>query len=76
MGVVRETGENRLDPVTLVGYLIYIGLLTAGYYYNLTFVQLGLIDLGSVGRYHGVPQSHSMSLSNVNSSPSLLKSKS
>ncbi|MGM0385628.1 MAG: MFS transporter [Actinomycetota bacterium] len=28
------------------GYGLYIAVLTAGYYYNLTFVQLGLIDLG------------------------------
>ncbi len=28
------------------GYLIYVGALAAGYYYNLTFVQLGLVDLG------------------------------
>ncbi|HSJ35908.1 MAG TPA: MFS transporter [Acidimicrobiia bacterium] len=36
-------------PVRLLGYLAYIGLLTAGYYYNLTFVQLGIIDLGTRG---------------------------
>lgn len=29
------------------GYLVYIGVLSGGYYYNLTFVQLGLIDLGT-----------------------------
>lgn len=33
--------------MTAAGYLIYIAVLTAGYYYNLTFVQLGLIDLGT-----------------------------
>lgn len=32
-------------PVT--GYLFYVAALTAGYYYNLTFVQLGLVDLGT-----------------------------
>jgi MFS family permease len=31
----------------VAGYGGYIALLTAGYYYNLTFVQLGLIDLGT-----------------------------
>ena len=31
----------------IAGYAFCIGLLTAGYYYNLTFVQLGLIDLGT-----------------------------
>lgn len=33
--------------VPVAGYGIYISALTAGYYYNLTFVQLGLIDLGT-----------------------------
>ena len=41
--------ERRWIPVT--GYLIYVAALTAGYYYyyyyNLTFVQLGLTDLGT-----------------------------
>lgn len=32
---------------TLVGYGLFIGMLATGYYYNLTFVQLGLVDLGS-----------------------------
>ena len=32
---------------TLVGYLLYVVSLTAGYYYTLTFVQLGLTDLGT-----------------------------
>lgn len=31
----------------LVGILAFVALLSAGYYYNLTFVQLGLIDLGT-----------------------------
>lgn len=33
--------------VPLVGVLAFVSLLSAGYYYNLTFVQLGLIDLGT-----------------------------
>ena len=37
--------ERQWIPVT--GYLIYVATLTAGYYYNLTFVQLGLTDLGT-----------------------------
>lgn len=37
------------------GYGLYIAVLTAGYYYNLTFVQLGLIDLGE--RRVGLPGS-------------------
>ncbi|WP_418283059.1 MFS transporter [Halorubrum sp. DTA98] len=39
--------ERQWIPIT--GYLIYIAALTAGYYYNLTFVQLGLTDLGIRG---------------------------
>lgn len=31
----------------IAGYAFCIALLTAGYYYNLTFVQRGLIDLGT-----------------------------
>jgi MFS family permease len=37
--------DRRWVPV--VGYVFYVSALTAGYYYNLTFVQLGLIDLGT-----------------------------
>ncbi len=33
--------------VPVLGYLMYVGALAAGYYYNLTFVQLGLVDLGT-----------------------------
>lgn len=32
--------------VSLSGTAFYIGMMSVGYYYNLTFVQLGLIDLG------------------------------
>lgn len=32
--------------VRWVGYLSYVAVLSVGYYYNLTFVQLGIIDLG------------------------------
>jgi len=35
------------DWVHLVGVLAFVALLSIGYYYNLTFVQLGLIDLGT-----------------------------
>ena len=31
----------------VVGYGLFVTLLAAGYYYNITFVQLGLIDLGT-----------------------------
>ena len=33
--------------VRWIGYLFYVAVLAAGYYYNLTFVQLGIIDLGT-----------------------------
>ncbi|MDA8218497.1 MAG: hypothetical protein M0Z94_12860 [Dehalococcoidales bacterium] len=29
------------------GYLFFIGMMAVGYYYNLTFVQFGLLDLGT-----------------------------
>lgn len=32
--------------VTLVGYGLFIGMMAVGYAYNVTFIQLGLIDLG------------------------------
>lgn len=32
---------------TLLGYLLFIGMMAVGYYYNVTFVQLGLLDLGT-----------------------------
>lgn len=35
------------DWVPVTGYLFYVVALAGGYYYNLTFVQLGLIDLGT-----------------------------
>jgi len=33
--------------VTVAGYGLFVTLMVAGYYYNITFVQLGLIDLGT-----------------------------
>ncbi|WP_435073303.1 MFS transporter [Halorubrum sp. HHNYT27] len=32
---------------TVSGYVLFVSLMVAGYYYNITFVQLGLIDLGT-----------------------------
>ena len=32
---------------TVAGYALFVALMVAGYYYNITFVQLGLIDLGT-----------------------------
>jgi hypothetical protein len=31
---------------TVAGYLLFVGMMATGYYYNVTFVQLGLVDLG------------------------------
>lgn len=41
--------------VTLLGYLLFTGMMAVGYYYNVTFVQLGLVDLG-VRRIGMTPQ--------------------
>lgn len=30
----------------VAGYLFFIGMMAVGYLYNVTFVQLGLVDLG------------------------------
>ena len=35
------------DWAAVAGYLLYVGLLAGGYYYNVTFVQLGVLDLGT-----------------------------
>jgi MFS family permease len=32
---------------TAFGYVLFVALMVAGYYYNITFVQLGVIDLGT-----------------------------
>ena len=37
---------RRGEWATVVGYVLFVVLMAAGYYYNITFVQLGLIDLG------------------------------
>ncbi|MFC4359500.1 MFS transporter [Halobium salinum] len=37
---------QRRDWGAAFGLLLFVALMTAGYYYNVTFVQLGLIDLG------------------------------
>jgi MFS family permease len=35
------------DWSVVAGYGLFVALMIAGYYYNITFVQLGLIDLGT-----------------------------
>ena len=31
----------------IFGYFFFIGMMATGYYYNVTFIQLGLVDLGT-----------------------------
>ncbi|WP_114578661.1 MFS transporter [Saliphagus sp. LR7] len=38
--------RERQWPIVF-GYLLFVALMVAGYYYNITFIQLGLIDLGT-----------------------------
>ncbi|WP_416839614.1 MFS transporter [Haloferax sp. DFSO52] len=38
---------RRGDWHAVFGYAFFVALLTGGYYYNVTFVQLGLLDLGT-----------------------------
>lgn len=38
--------KSRNFPA-LFGYFLFIGMMASGYYYNLTFVQLGLEDFGT-----------------------------
>lgn len=42
----RELFQQRNWPA-IFGYFLFIGMMAAGYYYNLTFVQLGLEDFTS-----------------------------
>jgi MFS family permease len=44
---MRSVRLVDIEWVPLVGILAFVTLLSAGYYYNLTFVQLGLLDLGT-----------------------------
>jgi MFS family permease len=34
---------------SLAGYMLFIGMMAVGYYYNITLIQLGLVDLGQRG---------------------------
>ena len=45
MELVKYVRERNW-PV-FFGYLFFIGMMATGYYYNVTFVQLGLFDLGT-----------------------------
>jgi len=44
MELIRYLKHGRWT--SLFGYLLFVGMMATGYYYNLTFVQLGLVDLG------------------------------
>ncbi|MDS0478482.1 hypothetical protein [Natrinema sp. 1APR25-10V2] len=52
MKLLEYAARREWPPV--VGAVLFVSLLAAGYYYNLTFVQLGLFDLGvnRVGMTH------------------------
>ena len=39
--------NNERNLPSLFGLILFIGMMAAGYYFNLTFVQLGLEDFGS-----------------------------
>lgn len=41
------THVREREWVVVAGYVLFVALMVAGYYYNITFVQLGLIDLGT-----------------------------
>jgi len=41
---IRWVKEGRWDSV--LGFFFFVGMMAVGYYYNITFVQLGLVDLG------------------------------
>lgn len=38
---------RRRNWTAVSGYLLFVGMMAIGYYYNLTFVQFGLLDLGT-----------------------------
>jgi len=42
-----STHVRERQWMTVAGYGLFVALMVAGYYYNITFVQLGLIDLGT-----------------------------
>lgn len=45
MELIRYIKERNWPVV--FGYALFIGMMATGYYYNVTFVQLGLFDLGT-----------------------------
>ena len=53
---MRSLRPDATKWVPLVGVVGFVALLSSGYYYNLTFVQLGIIDLGT--RLVGLSTAH------------------
>lgn len=51
----RVAAAASCQWVPAAGYGFYVALITADYYYNLTFVQLGLIDLELLARRRELP---------------------
>jgi hypothetical protein len=51
MNLVKQKTLSDLRSVLnlprLLGFTLFVGMMAAGYYYNLTFVQLGLEDFGT-----------------------------
>lgn len=45
--MTRQPAPGNQRWMVAAGYIFYVAVLAAGYYYNLTFVQLGIIDLGT-----------------------------
>jgi len=41
------THTHSINFPRIFGFLLFVGMMAAGYYYNLTFVQLGLEDFGT-----------------------------
>lgn len=50
---MAEHTPKQDQRVTVAGVGLFVGMMAAGYYYNVTFVQLGLLDLGT--RHLGLP---------------------
>ena len=44
---MTTVATRRAQGTTVFGYVLFVGLVAGGYFYNLTFVQLGLVDLGT-----------------------------
>ncbi|MBI3971923.1 MAG: MFS transporter, partial [Chloroflexi bacterium] len=45
--VLALGGERRANWAAVLGFVLFVGMMATGYFYNITFVQLGLVDLGT-----------------------------